>query len=83
MNNRFQQVIDALEFLKEDSMTVRKVKEKADAIINLLNQGSESDIDRALRELEELDSAEIPSYDRTQIWDVVSLLESITVSVKP
>ena len=79
MSQPFQEVIDALEFLKEDSMTIRKVKEKADLIINLLNLESESKIDQALRELEELDSSEIPSYDRTQIWDVISLLESVNL----
>ena len=79
MSHPFQEVIDALEFLKEDPMTVRKVKEKAELIINLLNLESESKVDHALRELEDLDSCEIPSYDRTQIWDVVSLLESVNV----
>ena len=82
MNNQFQEVIEALEFLKTDSMTVKKVKEKSGVIISLLNGGSETNIDQALRELEELDSSEIPSYDRTQVWDVVSLLESVTVSIK-
>ncbi len=76
MSNQYQEVIEALEFLKEDPMTIRKVKEKADLIINLLNLKSDSNVDQALRELEDLDSSEIPSYDRTQIWDVVSLLES-------
>jgi len=83
MINRFQEVIEALEFLKQDSMTIKRVKERADLIINLLKGNSETNIDQALRELEDLDSSEIPSYDRTQIWDVVSLLESVTVSVKP
>tara|TARA_Y100000310_G_C20600692_1_gene772853 strand:+ start:773 stop:1018 length:246 start_codon:yes stop_codon:yes gene_type:complete len=81
MSQPFQEVIEALEFLKEDPMTVKKVKEKADLIINLLNIKSDSNVDQALRELEELDSSEIPSYDRTQIWDVVSLLESANLSV--
>ncbi len=60
-------------------MTIKKVKERADLIINLLKGNSENNIDQALRQLEDLDSSEIPSYDRTQIWDVVSLLESVTV----
>tara|TARA_Y100000310_G_scaffold331896_1_gene406403 strand:+ start:548 stop:799 length:252 start_codon:yes stop_codon:yes gene_type:complete len=82
MSNQFQEVVEALEFLKEDPMTVRKVKEKADLIIQLLNQTSDSNVDQALRELEELDSSEIPSYDRTQIWDVVSMLESVSLSIR-
>ncbi len=79
MSDRFHEVIEALEFLKQDSMTIKKVKERADLIINLLKGNSENNIDQALRQLEDLDSSEIPSYDRTQIWDVVSLLESVTV----
>jgi len=79
MSDRFHEVIEALEFLKQDSMTIKKVKERADLIIKLLKGNSENNIDQALRQLEDLDSSEIPSYDRTQIWDVVSLLESVTV----
>lgn len=70
------QIIEALEQLKENPMIIKKVKEKADQIILFLQQASETNIDKALRELEELDSSEIPSYDRTQLWDIISLLES-------
>ena len=79
----FKQVIEALECLKEDSMTIKRVKEKADQIILLLQQASETNLDKALRELEDLDSPEIPSYDRTQLWDIISMLEGITSSTKP
>lgn len=106
--NNFDQIIKALESLKEDPVVIKKVKEKADQIIFLLQDhagnasGPVSEhtknevlehaggfaskhvkqnpddfvIDKALRELEELDSSEIPPYDRTQLWDIISLLES-------
>ena len=80
--NNFTEVIEALEFLKEDSMTTKRVKDAADQIIVLLKEESDSNVDKALRELEELDSSEIPSYDRTQIWDIVSMLESVTTVAK-
>jgi len=78
--NDFKQVIEALECLKEDSITIRRVKEKAEQIILLLQSSEQNVTDKALRELEELDSPEIPSYDRTQIWDIISLLESSSTS---
>lgn len=82
----FKQIIEALECLKEDSIIIRKVKEKADQVIVILtNKGKDSEfvVDKALRELEEFDSSEIPSYDRTQLWDITSMLESITNPVQP
>lgn len=81
--NNLNQVIEALECLKKDPMAVKRVKEKADQIILLLQQASETNLDKALRELEELDSSEISSYDRTLLWDLISLLESFTSSAKP
>lgn len=80
----FNQVIESLKYLKEDGMTTKRVKEKAEQIICLLKENcDESNIDKALRELEELDSLEIPSYDRTLIWDVISVLEGLPTSPKP
>ncbi|MBR9683368.1 hypothetical protein GOV03_02400 [Candidatus Woesearchaeota archaeon] len=78
---QFGPVIEALEFIKEDPIILKKVKEKADHVITLLKESAqdpEFTIDKVLRELEELDSSEIPSYDRTQLWDIISLLESST-----
>ena len=80
--NDYTSVIEALEFLKEDTMTTKKLKDTANQIIILLKEDSDSKVDKALRELEELDSSEIPSYDRTQIWDIVSMLESLTTLTK-
>lgn len=77
--NSFNQVIQSLEFLKEDPIVIRRVKEKADQIIFLLKE-NENNTDKALRELEEFDSAEIPSYDRTQLWDIISMLEGLTLA---
>ncbi len=79
--SNFNQVIESLEFLKEDSMTIKRVKEKAEEIIIFLKEEcNDTNIDKALRELEELDSSEIPSYDRTLLWDVISVLESFSIT---
>jgi len=82
-NQSIDPIIKALQFLKEDPIVIKRVKEKADQIILILNQTSELNIDKALRELEELDSSEIPSYDRTQLWDIISMLERLTAVTKP
>lgn len=81
--NGFQPVIEALEQLKEDPMTIKRVKEKAEQVRVLLQENSQVNTDKALRELEELGSSEIPAYDRTRLWDVISLLESLKVGAKP
>lgn len=75
---KISKIIESLESLKEDQMTVKRVKDKADEIISLLKDNPESNVDKALRGLEELDDADIPSYDRTLIWDIISMLESLT-----
>ena len=59
--NNFSQVVETLEFLKEDPMIIKRVKGKLDELIGLLQQDSGLEVDKALRELEELDSSDIPS----------------------
>jgi len=77
MNEQFQEVIEHLEILKEESDLNKKFKEKADIVINILNTESELPIQKALLQLEELNSSDLPSYHRTQFWDIISLLESM------
>lgn len=74
----FRPVIEALEVLKEDPVTLKRVKEKAEEILLLLQK--KDNLDKALRELEEFDSSELPAYDRTQLWDIISLLERLANS---
>lgn len=78
--SKIKEVIEALEYIKEDPMTIKRVKDKADEIIACLKEDPEMNVNKALRELEELDNSDIPGYDRTLVWDVVSLLESLTSS---
>jgi len=80
----FNQVLESLEFLKDDSMAIKRVKETATQIISFLKEEcNETSIDKALRELEGLDSSEVPAYDRTLLWDVISVLERFSISTKP
>jgi len=66
--------------LKEDSMTPKSLKEKISEAIEIL-QGNEEDtikINKVLSLLDEISSENnIQPYVRTQIWNIVSILESI------
>lgn len=50
--------------------------ERTAKIISLLQSNTELAVQKALLELEDLNTLDLSSYLRTQIWDVVSLLES-------
>lgn len=77
MDENLQEVVARLEELKEEFDANKRLKEKIDTVISILNQDADLVIEKALSELEELNSMNLPSYHRTQLWDVVSLLESL------
>mgnify|MGYP001560670749 FL=1 len=77
MNDNLQEVIARLEELRGEFDYNKKLKEKITAVILILNQDAELTIEKALSELEELNSLNLSSYHRTQLWDVASLLESL------
>ena len=77
MNDNLQEVVARLEELREEFGSNKRLKEKINTVIFILNQDAELTIEKALSELEELNSLNLPSYHRTQLWDVVSLLESL------
>ena len=66
--------------LKEDTMTPKGLKDKLDEIIEILKNKDEDTIkiNKALDILDEVSSENnIQPYIRTQIWNIVSILESI------
>ncbi|MDP3990132.1 MAG: UPF0147 family protein [archaeon] len=76
MNSTIQDAIDCLKVLQEETDISKKFRERMSVIINILNSNEELFIEKALNELDELNSLDIPSYHRTQVWDIISLLES-------
>lgn len=79
----FSEVINVLEELKEDAAIPKNVKIKVDSIIKLLNDECEVPIsvNKALHELDEIaNDANMQSYARAQIWNIVSMLEKINAS---
>ena len=77
MDNQIQKAVLYLEELKEEFDTSKKLKEKTDKIITILVESTDMAVEKALIELEELNSLNLPPYHRTQVWDVLSLLESL------
>ncbi len=77
MNNQLlQDAIELLQILSEEEDVGKAFRERVNSIITLLTSKAPLAVEKSLLELEELNSLEISSYFRTQVWDVVSLLES-------
>lgn len=76
----FENVLDVLNELAEDTSLSKNLKKVIDNVTAILKQRGEVKMlaNKALQELEELsdDSATDP-YVRTQIWNIISLLEKI------
>lgn len=73
-------VIESLEEVKEDSTVPKNVRIKIDNIIATLKDSTETSIkiSKALSEIDDIaDDVNLQSYTRTQIWNVVSILEKI------
>lgn len=75
-NERLQEVLENLKFLKDDDVS-KRFKEKTEQVIEIINSNQELVIEKALLELEEIHSLEISSYHRTQVWGIISMLESM------
>jgi len=74
-------IIELLEELKTDVSVPRNVKEKIENTISALNEQNDIKlrINKALHELDEIaDDTNLQPYTRTQIWNIVSLLEKLT-----
>ncbi|MBS3165761.1 UPF0147 family protein [Candidatus Woesearchaeota archaeon] len=71
------EIIAHLNELKEDGDTSKNLKAKLSQVIALLNSNSELSVDKSLLLLEEVNSLDLSSYHRTQVWDIISLLESV------
>jgi len=74
-------VTETLAELLEDSTVPRNVKSKIESIISALKENEEASlrINKALNALDEIaDDTNLQSYTRTQIWNIVSILEKLS-----
>lgn len=75
-----QQIIDSIKELNEDHTVPRNIKIKFERVMKALEEDADISIrvDKAQQELDEIsDDSNLQAYTRTQIWNVVSLLEKL------
>ena len=80
MPERTRRVIEALLEVSNDNTIPKNVREKINNIISSLKQSDELSlkIDRALHDLEAIsEDSNLQSYTRTQVWNIVSMLETM------
>ena len=73
------QVLNALQELLEDTGLPKNARQKIERIMRELSKGkSNMEISKAIQELEEIgEDMNLQSYTRTQLFNLVSLLESV------
>ncbi len=74
---QFQEIIEHLEMLKSDQDTSKRIQDLIEKVISILQNGQAVSAQKAVFELEEINSQNINGYLRAQLWDVMSKLESI------
>lgn len=77
-----QTVIEVLSVIEQDASVPKNVRTKITSAIKSLQdengKSHEVKIDQILQQLDDLsDDPNLPPYTRTQIWNVVSTLESV------
>ena len=80
IKKQIRQVIETLTQLQKDTSIPKNVKLKIEGIIASLKGDTDLSIkvDRALNELDGIaNDTNMQSYTRTQIWNIVSLLEKL------
>ena len=73
-------IVEVLKEMEEDNSIPKNIKDKLNITIDALKNDNnlKMSINKALHELDEIaDDPNLQSYTRTQIWNVVSLLESV------
>lgn len=78
--DNLKEVIGVLSELKEDTSVPKNVKTKIENTIEILEGKGELSIkvNKALHELDEVaDDSNMQPYTRTQIWNIVSMLEKL------
>lgn len=78
MNEPIKEVMSALAELEQDNTVPKNVKARIANTIQALKEDCEENIkvNKALHQLEEIaEDTNMQPYTRTQIWNVVSLLE--------
>lgn len=76
----FTQILEALQMLQEDRAVPRNVRNRLEKASNSLCCSDEHKIkiSKAMEELDDIiDDPNMQPYTRTQIWNIVSMLEQV------
>ena len=77
-----KEIVDLLSQIEKDYTVPKNVRLKVKNAYTFLGECDKSipvRVDKSLQELDDVsDDPNVPSYIRTQIWNVVSMLESIS-----
>ena len=79
MEQAIKNIIDTINEIVQDTTTPKNVQTKLQEITAILQKEEEKSIriDKALNVLDELaEDANLQPYTRTQIWNIISALES-------
>jgi len=79
-DENLDEIFEFLNELKDDNTISKNVREKISNIINVLSEDSELSlrVNKVMQNLDEIsEDISLPSYTRTQIWNIVTLLENI------
>ena len=77
--DNIKEILDLLIQLEQDITIPRNIRTKIKTTLELLDENTDIAIrvDKSLQELDEIvEDPNVPSYARTQIWNVMSLIES-------
>ena len=82
MDERVQNIVEALEELAHDNTVPRNVKSKVTEVVTTLKEDNGEEmsikINKALSIIDEIsDDTNLQAYTRTQIWNISSMLEMI------
>jgi uncharacterized protein (UPF0147 family) len=80
MEKEVKEVVDAMSELLSDNTVPRNIKTKIDGIIKSFNDTTDGTlkINKALSVLEEVsEDNNLQPYTRTQLWNLVSMLEAL------
>ena len=73
-------VVNSLNEIKEDATVPRNVRMKIEYVVNTLKEDTELSIkvNKVLNELDEIaNDVNLQAYTRTQIWNIMSMLEKL------
>ena len=81
MEERLSQAVEIINQILEDRTVPKNIRELADkSKINLIDKNTDLSvrIDKAIQLLDKIsEDTNMPVYTRTQVWNIVTLLESL------